>query len=129
MLTSCRLDKHSRLTLFGNRWVTANRSFRSRRRRTSPHGAREVLTRITREGSAGPPLRAIAEGLNADHVPTAHDGRSWYASSVAKVLAGQDARRLGASVWPSNRRRPPPPLTNRAASTPTGLTHGPFSLG
>ena len=58
----------------------------------------EVLERVTRERRGGLSLRAIAEGLNADRVPTAHGGKSWYASSVAKALAGQDATQLGTST-------------------------------
>lgn len=54
----------------------------------------EVLTRITRERGAGVSLRTIAEGLNADHVPTAHHGKGWYASTVSKALQSQDAHGL-----------------------------------
>lgn len=52
----------------------------------------EVVERIlTERRVAGASLRAIAEGLNADAVPTAHGGAAWHASTVAKVLKGQDA--------------------------------------
>ena len=58
----------------------------------------EVLKRVARERSAGLSLRTIAEGLNADNVPTAHHGKCWYASSVSKALAGQDAHLMGSST-------------------------------
>lgn len=59
--------------------------------------AAEIVERIVRERQAGASLRTIAEGLNADNVPTAHDnGKAWYASTVSKVLRGQDAQALAA---------------------------------
>lgn len=48
--------------------------------------SREVLDRITTERAAGRSLRAIADGLNADAVPTAHGGAKWHASTVRGVL-------------------------------------------
>jgi len=48
----------------------------------------EIVERIERERSAGLSLRAIAAGLNAENVPTAQGGRSWYASTVRAALAG-----------------------------------------
>jgi DNA invertase Pin-like site-specific DNA recombinase len=45
-----------------------------------------VVARIRRERSAGKSLTKIAEGLNADSVPTAQGGARWYASTVRKVL-------------------------------------------
>jgi DNA invertase Pin-like site-specific DNA recombinase len=44
-----------------------------------------VVERILSERNAGRSLRAIAEGLNADNVPTGQGGRRWYASTVTKV--------------------------------------------
>lgn len=53
-----------------------------------------VVARIVAERNAGRSFRAIASGLNADSIPTAHKGKVWYASVVAKVLAGQQAKKL-----------------------------------
>lgn len=44
-----------------------------------------VVDRIVRERHGGSSLRKIAEGLNRDQVPTAHGGKQWHASTVAKV--------------------------------------------
>ena len=52
----------------------------------------EVVARIVRERQAGATLRAIAQGLTADAVPTAHAGAAWHASTVSKALKGQDAQ-------------------------------------
>ncbi|GGM67143.1 resolvase [Longimycelium tulufanense] len=54
----------------------------------------EVVARIVRERQAGATLRAIAEGLTADGVPTARGKAKWSISSVQAVLAGQDAARF-----------------------------------
>ena len=48
----------------------------------------QVVARIARERRSGRSLQAIADGLNADGVPTAHGGSAWWPSTVAKVLAG-----------------------------------------
>jgi DNA invertase Pin-like site-specific DNA recombinase len=53
------------------------------RPRMLPDNVRE---RIAREREAGATLRAIAEALNADAVPTAHGGKAWHASTVRQVL-------------------------------------------
>jgi DNA invertase Pin-like site-specific DNA recombinase len=55
------------------------------RRRTMPD---TVLARIRAERAEGRTLRAIADGLTADVVPTAQGGKRWYASTVGKALAG-----------------------------------------
>lgn len=47
----------------------------------------EVVARIAAEREAGCSLAAIADGLNADGVPTSQGGASWYPSSVRAVLA------------------------------------------
>lgn len=49
----------------------------------------EVVARIVAEREQGRSLRAIADGLISDGVPTAQGGRSWHASTIRKVLAGQ----------------------------------------
>lgn len=46
-----------------------------------------VQERIRREHAAGLSLGAIAAGLNADAVPTAHGGAQWWPSTVRKSLA------------------------------------------
>lgn len=46
----------------------------------------DVKARIRRESSDGASLRAIADGLNADEVPTALGGKRWHASTVRSVL-------------------------------------------
>jgi len=45
-----------------------------------------VVKRIVGERSKGRSLRQIAEGLNADEVPTGHGGAKWYGSTVRAVL-------------------------------------------
>ena len=45
-----------------------------------------TVSRIRRERKRGKTLAAIAEGLTADRVPTAHGGR-WHAATVRAVLA------------------------------------------
>lgn len=55
-----------------------------------------LVARITSQRAEGMSLRAIAEGLNSKEVPTAHKGAKWHASTVSKVLAGQDAAGLAA---------------------------------
>ena len=56
----------------------------------------ETVARIVAQRAAGASLRAIAETLNTGQVPTAHKGAQWHASTVQKVLAGQDAQALAA---------------------------------
>ena len=46
----------------------------------------DVRRRIGAEREAGRSLRAIAEALNAEAVPTAQGGARWYASTVRDVL-------------------------------------------
>jgi len=45
-----------------------------------------ALERIRRERAAGSSLAAIANGLNADRVPTAQGGRRWYPATVRYTL-------------------------------------------
>jgi hypothetical protein len=47
---------------------------------------REAVERIEIERQAKRTLAAIAEGLNADGVPTAHGGRKWWPETVRGVL-------------------------------------------
>ena len=46
----------------------------------------DVVARVVREREAGRSLRAIAQGLDADAVPTAQGGKAWHASTVTAVL-------------------------------------------
>jgi DNA invertase Pin-like site-specific DNA recombinase len=45
-----------------------------------------IRQRIERERTSGKTLALIAEGLNADGVPTAQGGRKWWPSTVRAVL-------------------------------------------
>ena len=45
-----------------------------------------ALERIRRERAAGHSLAAIANGLNADRIPTAQGGRRWYPATVRYTL-------------------------------------------
>lgn len=54
----------------------------------------DVVRRVVDYRAAGGTLRAIAEALTADGVPTARGGTRWSTSSVQAVLAGQTAARL-----------------------------------
>jgi len=51
---------------------------------------KSVRERIESERTAGLSLRAIADRLNAERVPTAQGGVRWYASTVANVLRSLD---------------------------------------
>lgn len=52
--------------------------------------APDVLERIAARRAAGASLRAIADELTDDHVPTAHGGARWHASTVRAVLRSLD---------------------------------------
>ncbi|MDP9293346.1 MAG: recombinase family protein [Actinomycetota bacterium] len=45
-----------------------------------------MIKRIRSEHAAGKSLSAIANGLNADRVPTAQGGRCWYPSTIRHTL-------------------------------------------
>ena len=45
-----------------------------------------AIARIRRERAAGTSLAAIANGLNADRIPTAQGGRRWYPATVRYTL-------------------------------------------
>jgi DNA invertase Pin-like site-specific DNA recombinase len=45
-----------------------------------------VVRRIQRQRARGDSLRAIADSLNHDRVPTAQGGKQWYAATVRGVL-------------------------------------------
>lgn len=62
---------------------------------------REVVARIVAERDAGATWQAIADGLEADAVPTAQGGVRWYPASVRKVYTGQDAAAVRASSPPN----------------------------
>ena len=46
----------------------------------------DIVKRTERERKAGRTLRAIADGLNEDGVPTGHGGAQWHPSTVKAVL-------------------------------------------
>lgn len=54
----------------------------------------DVVGRIVEAHKAGSSFRAIAAGLEADSVPTAHGGSKWHASAVKAVYESQAAARL-----------------------------------
>jgi hypothetical protein len=58
----------------------------------------ETIARIVAERDAGVSLRAIATGLTRDGIATAQGGRAWYASTVRKVLGGQQADAVASTV-------------------------------
>jgi DNA invertase Pin-like site-specific DNA recombinase len=49
-----------------------------------------AIERIRREREAGQSLAAIANGLNADRIPTAQGGRRWYPATVRYTLNRAD---------------------------------------
>jgi DNA invertase Pin-like site-specific DNA recombinase len=51
-----------------------------------PTMAPYALDRIRRERAAGKSLAAIANGLNADRIPTAQGGRRWYPATIRYTL-------------------------------------------
>ncbi len=55
-----------------------------------PTMSQYAIERIRRERAAGHSLAAIANGLNADRVPTAQGGRRWYPATVRHTLNRTD---------------------------------------
>jgi DNA invertase Pin-like site-specific DNA recombinase len=51
-----------------------------------PQMSQHAIERIRRERAAGRSLAAIADGLNADRIPTAQGGRRWYPGTVRYTL-------------------------------------------
>ena len=47
----------------------------------------EIAKRIHDERLQGKSLRQIADHLNTDRIPTAHDGKQWWPSTVRAVLS------------------------------------------
>lgn len=58
----------------------------------------EVLRRIVAEREAGASLRAVADSLTADGVPTSQGGTRWHASTVRAVLGSQAVSDLSDSA-------------------------------
>lgn len=56
-----------------------------------PELSAEVVARIVRERDGGSTWAAIGERLEAEGVPTAHGGRTWWPSTVRKVYLGPSA--------------------------------------
>ena len=52
----------------------------------------DIVIRVCLQRASGVSLKAIADGLNAEQVPTSQGGARWYASSVAAVLSRPDAK-------------------------------------
>lgn len=52
----------------------------------------EVITRVVLARSAGETFEAIAERLNADEIPTGHDGTKWYRATVRALVRSQAGR-------------------------------------
>ena len=51
-----------------------------------PQMSQYAIDRIRRERAAGKSLAAIANGLNADRIPTAQGGRRWYPATIRYTL-------------------------------------------
>jgi hypothetical protein len=51
-----------------------------------PQTSQHAIDRIRRERAAGKSLAAIANGLNADRIPTAQGGRRWYPATIRYTL-------------------------------------------
>ena len=51
-----------------------------------PQMSQHAIERIRRERAAGRSLAAIANGLNADRIPTAQGGRRWYPATIRYTL-------------------------------------------
>lgn len=51
-----------------------------------PTMPKAIVRRIQRQRARGDSLRAIADTLNSDQVPTAQGGKEWYAATVRHVL-------------------------------------------
>jgi DNA invertase Pin-like site-specific DNA recombinase len=51
----------------------------------------ETVDRIVAERKSGASLRGIADGLNAEAIPTAQGGTRWHASTVRAVLASAES--------------------------------------
>ena len=79
---------HFERRLISERTKDALRAARSRgtvlgRPATMPD---EVAARIVSERASGASLRAIANGLNRDRIPTAQGGKQWHATTVSYTL-------------------------------------------
>lgn len=53
-----------------------------------------LIARIVAAHESGQNMSSIARDLNAESVPTAHDGREWYASTIKTILRSTTAERL-----------------------------------
>jgi DNA invertase Pin-like site-specific DNA recombinase len=53
-----------------------------------------IRERIVSEHKAGKSLRSIANGLNADKIPTQRGGVAWYASTVKHILNSPASRKV-----------------------------------
>lgn len=57
-----------------------------------------VTRRIVLERAAGRTFQAIADGLMADHIPTARGKATWYPATIRAVLVSDNAKRLASEV-------------------------------
>jgi DNA invertase Pin-like site-specific DNA recombinase len=68
-----------------------------------------VRERIIEERKSGRSLRAIADGLNRDAVPTAHGGARWHASTIRSItmtVAASARASTPTALWGSHRAAP-----------------------
>jgi DNA invertase Pin-like site-specific DNA recombinase len=68
------------------RAALADRRAQGHRLGRPPTMSAYAIDRIRRERAAGTSLTAIANGLNADGIPTAQGGRRWYPATVRHTL-------------------------------------------
>jgi hypothetical protein len=74
--------------MFDNVWqALARKRSQGVRLGRPPSMSPYALERIRRERAAGKSLAAIANGLNADRIPTAQGGRRWYPATVRDTLS------------------------------------------
>jgi hypothetical protein len=65
-----------------------------------PSCSAELVAHIRAEHASGKSLGQIARDLNADAVPTAHNGVQWWPSTVHAVLNGRTAAQIAAQHEP-----------------------------
>jgi DNA invertase Pin-like site-specific DNA recombinase len=79
-----------------------------------PTVPQKLVRRIERQRARGESLRAIAESLNADAIPTAHGGAKWHASTVRTILARQPEAARGELDELVHQRTSAPPAPRSA---------------
>lgn len=86
IISSRQKDSHATRRARGEVWGVTQGSLSK-----LPSNIRE---RVLSEHKQGKSLRAIAEGLNLDQVPTAQGGQRWYASTVRHLLHSPASRKV-----------------------------------